>query len=355
MKIGFDAKRYYHNHTGLGNYSRTLVDSLRELFPGNEYVLYDEKSLGRTFTLGRKAAQEGCQIYHGLSNELPFDSRKAELKTLVTIHDVCWRTFPDMYKWIDRHLYEKKYGWAIRNADCVLAISESTKRDIQHYYGVPEARVKVVYQPVQSLFYSSLLASEARLMASQAVVGLPQDFLLSVGSVNSRKNLLGTLKALSTLKPENRPALVVVGSGRAYYEECRSFAKEHLRSSDVLWLDKLTDNHSLQALYASSMAMLYPSFYEGFGLPVVEALLQHTPVLTSKVSSLPEAAGPGALLVDPANVDDIADKLERIVEDAAIRERLADEGESYCRASFDPSHLIGQVEQLYRSMLEDQA
>ena len=359
MRIAFDAKRYYHNHTGLGNYSRTLVNSLKEFFPDHEYVLYDEKSFARTFKLGRKAASEGCQIYHGLSNELPLDSRKASvadlggasLKTMVTIHDVCWRTFPKMYGAIDRFLYERKYGWAICHADLILSISQSTKQDILQYYRVPEDRVRTVYQPVQSLFYKPLPADEARSKALSVVAGLPKDFLLSVGSVNSRKNLLGTLKALSALAPGNRPPLLVVGSGHSYYEECRKFASACLRPNDVIWLDKLTDNATLQALYACALAMVYPSFYEGFGLPVVESLLQHTPVLTSNVSSLPEAGGPGALYANPADVDELSDKLQALVDDASLRSRLAEEGESYCRASFDPRSLMGQVMDLYEQLI----
>ena len=142
MKIGFDAKRYYHNQTGLGNYSRTLVNGLKKLFPENEYVLYDEGALTRTFSLGKKAAKDGCDIYHGLSNEIPFDlSAGKRPASIVTIHDVAWLTFPDMYHWADRKIYNWKYGSSCRRADQVLAISESTKRDVIRFYGVQEEKV----------------------------------------------------------------------------------------------------------------------------------------------------------------------------------------------------------------------
>ena len=116
MKIGFDAKRYYHNNTGLGNYSRTIVGGLQEMFPENEYTLYDEKSFARTFRLGRKAADDGCDIFHGLSNEIPFDLVGKRTKSIVTIHDVAWRTFPAMYHWADRQIYDYKYGRSCRKA-----------------------------------------------------------------------------------------------------------------------------------------------------------------------------------------------------------------------------------------------
>lgn len=356
MKIAYDAKRYYHNRTGLGNYSRTLVNSMQQLFPNEEFVLYDEKSYTRTFRLGRKAKQDGCQLYHGLSNELPMDCLKADIRSVVTIHDVAWRTFPDMYTIFDRHIYDWKYGWAARHADRVVCISESTKHDVQRFYGVPEERLLVIYQPVQQLFYERIgnKANQEKTdnpANSTPTTPLPSNYLLQVGSVNSRKNLLGTLTALSRIPAEQRPPLVVVGSGREYMERCRSFAAAHLRPDDVIWLGSVNDNYELQRLYAGALAMVYPSHYEGFGLPVVEALLQGTPVLTSSVSSLPEAAGPGALLVNPADTDDICHALRSLIDDAQLRQRLAEEGERYCRCTFTVALQAQQMMQLYSSLV----
>ena len=158
MKIAFDAKRYYHNNTGLGNYSRTLVGNMQTFFPENEYVLYDESSLRRTFCLGNKAKKDGCDLFHGLSNELPVDIK---IPSVVTIHDVCWRTFPEMYHFFDRHIYDLKYGSSCKRADKIIAISESTKRDIMDYYGVKEEKIEVIYQPVQEYYYTPLAENEA--------------------------------------------------------------------------------------------------------------------------------------------------------------------------------------------------
>ena len=348
MRIAFDAKRYYHNHTGLGNYSRTLVAALQQFYPDNDYRLYDEKAFARTFCMGRKAEADGCAVLHGLSNELPLDSRKAALKTLVTIHDVAWRTFPDMYHLIDRQLYDLKYGWAARHADTVVAISESTKRDVMRFYDVPEERIEVIYQPVAELFYTPLDQAESRTLLDASLPGLPQEYLLSVGSINSRKNLLGTLQALARIEGANRPPLVVVGRGREYMRQCQQFASQHLGANDVVWIDRLDDMTVLQALYTHALAMLYPSHYEGFGLPVVESLLQGTPVLTSTVSSLPEAAGPGGLLVNPTDIDEMASQLKRLIDDEALRHRLATEGEAYCRSHFTAEGMAMQMMNVYR-------
>lgn len=352
MKIAFDAKRYYHNHTGLGNYARTLITALQQQYPEHTYLLYDEKSLARTFSLRQRASREGCDLYHGLSNEMPLLPPKGRLKSIVTLHDTAWRTYPDMYTALDRQLYEWKYGWSVRHADCVLAISESTRRDAIRFYHIPEERVRVIYQPVGERFYTPMPADKARRLAEEFVKGLPQQYLLSVGSLNSRKNLLGSLQALARIAPAQRPPLVVIGRGSgAYVRECHAFAQQHLRQQDVIWLSQCNDNEMLQALYTDAMALLYPSHYEGFGLPVVEALLQGTPVLTSTVSSLPEAAGPGGLLAAPDSVDEMSHQLHRLIEDDALRHALAREGEAYCRRTFDPQALTTQVMNLYKEMV----
>jgi glycosyltransferase involved in cell wall biosynthesis len=162
---------------------------------------------------------------------------------------------------------------------------------------------------------------------------------------------MGTLRAYARLKPENRPRLLVVGRGRDYEQKCRQYVKNHGLERDVEFLGSINTTDQLHAIYQGAVAMLYPSFYEGFGLPVVEALLSGCPVLTSTVSSLPEAAGPGALLCNPTNTDEMAFQLQQLVDDAALRERLARDGAAYCREHFDPDTLTRQMYELYQSLL----
>lgn len=355
MKIGFDAKRYYHNHTGLGNYSRTLVHALQRQFPEHSYELYDAKSFTRTFRLGTKAADDECQIYHGLSNELPFDlgrltdgSQRYGIATVVTIHDVCWRTFPEMYHWLDRHLYDWKYGSACRRADQIVAISESTKQDIVRHYGIAEDKIHVVYQPVAELFYHE--PNEEIVLPDY----LPKDYILYVGSLNARKNLLSILEALTLMPAGQRPPLIVVGNGHEYRNRCEQYIAEHQMQDSVFILSNVKDNMTLQQLYRKAMAFVYPSFYEGFGLPVVEAALQQTPVITSNVSSLPEAAGPDALYVDPHSPDApnaLAEHLGRLLADSDWRKHVGCAMEHYARTTFEPTLLTQQMMDLYRSLI----
>ena len=350
MKIAYDAKRYYHNRTGLGNYSRTLVRAMTSQHEDVEAVLYDSKSLERTFCLGRKAAGEGCDLFHGLSNELPRDILKANIPSIVTMHDVAWRTFPDMYKPWDRIIYDWKYGWSAKHATHVVCISESTKRDVMKFYQVPEERISVIYQPVQQLFYSPITREKADEMIKDALGDLPP-YVLTVGSINSRKNLLGMVKALHLLPVAERPLLLVVGNGREYRQRVEKYIGENNLGQWVRIETGIHDGALLQALYTKALCLLYPSFYEGFGLPVVEASLQRCPVITSNVSSLPEAAGPGALQVNPSSVEEIAEALRLLLSDEAERQRRAEVGCKYCMGHFHPDVLTGQMYELYERLI----
>lgn len=357
MKIGFDAKRYYHNQTGLGNYSRTIVHGLQRMFPENEYVLYDEKSLSRTFSLGKKAAKDGCDIFHGLSNELPFDLSSSGINhpaSFVTIHDVAWRTFPDMYHWVDRQIYDFKYGSSCKRADKVIAISESTKKDVMRFYGVKEENIEVIYQPVQEYYYTPLADEECDNLIAEhfGKEGLPP-FILYVGSINSRKNLLSVLKALAMIPKDNRPLLLIIGNGREYRRECEAFISKNALEPYIRIETGIHNNKLLQALYKRAMLFIYPSFYEGFGLPVVEAALQQTPVITTTVSSLPEAAGPDACLIDPHASDapeQIAHHIDTLISDTAKAHDMGMRLEAYARRMFTPEVLFKQVYKLYKGL-----
>ena len=353
MKIAYDAKRYFHNRTGLGNYSRTLVAAVKSRYADIEPVLYDEQPMMRTFSLGRKAALDGCQLFHGLSNELPRDVVKAGIPSIVTIHDVAWRTFPKMYSPIDRIIYDWKYGHSARIATRVIAISESTKRDVMRYYGVSADRIEVIYQPVQQDFYTRLSREEAFSMLPERLKSIYCDearVLLTVGSINSRKNLLGMLKAFHALPDTEKIPFVVIGNGREYRRECEKYIAANNLEPWVYIFDDIHDVNILHALYTLSAIMLYPSFYEGFGLPVVEAALQQCPVITSNVSSLPEAAGNGALYVDPYNVEEMRDAMLQLLRDADKCRYLGVFGRQYAMSHFHPDVLTRQLYQLYAGL-----
>ena len=378
MIVAYDAKRLFCNHTGLGNYSRTIMSGLMAHFPDNHYLLLTPRSprdpqtepflqsplcttvvpkgrwpgaLWRTCLQGKDALQRGADIFHGLSGEIPIGLNRLGIPSVVTIHDVAFRTFKAMYNWQDRQIYNLKFGFAARHADRVVAISQATKRDVMKYYRIPESTISVVYQPMQPLYYSPLRVDEALERVERAGLDLPHDFMLYVGSINSRKNLLGLVKALELLPGDARLPLVIVGNGTgAYGHQVKQYIAQRNLNDLCLYRD-IASNNLLQAVYTLARLLAYPSFYEGFGLPVAEALLCGCPVVTSNVSSLPEAAGPGGLLANPKDPQDIADCLLRLITDDHLHDSLAQAGREYALATFDPAQLARQMMDVYLSAL----
>ena len=346
MKIAFDAKRLFNNFTGLGNHSRTTVDILTEFYPANGYLLYTPKikhnsvtdpytertgcrtimphgllrgSVWRTYGLASAVKKEGADIFHGLSNELPAGLK---IPSVVTIHDVAFRTFPDMYHLPDRIIYDRKWRHACKRADRIIAISESTKQDI--IKGVcPTGLAQYVTSP----------------------------YMLYVGSINSRKNLLGIVKAIELLPKEIQIPLIVIGNGREYKQKVLDYIAEHKLEDRIIFSPDKVGTEGLRYLYSNARMLVYPSFYEGFGLPVVEALLSNCPVVTSNVSSLPEAAGPDSLLVDPGSVQDIADKMKMLLTDDALRQSIAEKGYRYATDNFSPKVLADRLIEVYNKLV----
>lgn len=371
MRIGFDAKRLFNNFTGLGNHSRTTVDILTEFYPGNEYLLYTPKikhnavtdpymdhsgcrtitphgllrgSAWRTFGLASAVKKEGADIFHGLSNELPAGLK---VPSVVTIHDVAFKTFPDMYHAIDRFTYDKKWSHACRTADRIIAISESTKQDIIRFYGVDPDRIDVVYQPVNNLYYTD----DSGICPSGLAQFTSRPYMLYVGSINSRKNLLGIVKAMELLPKDLQIPLIVIGDGREYKQKVLDYIAEHRLEDLIIFSPEKVGTEGLRYLYSNARLLVYPSFYEGFGLPVVEALLSNCPVVTSNVSSLPEAAGPDSLPVDPNSVQDIADKMKLLLTDDNLRQSVIDKGYRYAMDNFSPKVLADRLMNVYNKLI----
>jgi len=365
MRIGFDAKRLYNNFTGLGNHSRTTIDILTAEYPDNQYFLYTPKlrlnhvtssylqkaachtvqphgflrgGLWRTFGLPADLKRDGIDLFHGLSNELPIGIHRTGIPSVVTIHDVAFRTFTDMYHWADRRIYDLKWRYAVTRADRIIAISECTKRDIIRFYGIDESKIDVVYQPVTPRYYSPIPHTDA------------PPYMLYVGAVNSRKNLLGIVKAMQLLPPDIDLPLYIVGNGHEYKKEVENYIVSHRLQSRFRWLGGLTHDE-LHQLYTDARLFIYPSFYEGFGLPVVEAMLSGCPVVTSNVSSLPEAAGPYSLKADPASPEDIADKMLQALTDTELRTRMVTGSLQYAMQTFHPSVLAQRLMGVYQKSL----
>jgi glycosyltransferase involved in cell wall biosynthesis len=346
MRIAFDAKRAFHNGTGLGHYSRTLIQSLASFYPSNDYLLLNPipsntfKLEGANLTevlpsswLNKKFSSHwrssGCladlkkhkvELYHGLSHEIPYGIHKKGIPSVVTMHDLIFERYPNQYKWVDRQIYHKKFKYACGKADKIIAISQQTKKDLSSIYGIPAEKISVCYQSCNPTFLQKVDAIEKERIRIK--YNLPSSFYLSVGSIIERKNLLAICEALLHLNNDERLPLVIIGNGGAYKKKVEAFiAKKNLQQS-VLFL---SDNPSINAdrrfttaidfpaIYQLATALIYPSTFEGFGIPVLEGLSSGIPVITSNISSLPEAGGPGAFYVDPYQPEQIAKQLQFIL------------------------------------------
>lgn len=365
MKIGFDAKRLFHNFSGLGNYSRTLVRNLAQFHPQNSYYLYTTR-LGQTaetsefldetrFSLrlpgsfkpfwrrkgvSKDIRKDEIDVFHGLSHQIPIGLKKHSVRTVVTIHDLIHKIFPETYHYLDRRIYDHRLNHAVKNADHIIAISEQTKKDIIEHYPLAASKISVIYQACDPIFYSDETTSLDTLE-------LPGSYLLYVGSLSPRKNLLNLIRAYA--KVADRPELVLVGRGHSKYKSLLIKEGRKLGISRGLhFFENIHTTTHLKSIYSRSLGLLYPSWYEGFGIPVLEAALCQIPIMTSNISSLPEAGGPATIYIDPFDIDSIASGIEKTL--TSNPEKLQ-QTYLYARDTFNPEKCTSAVTSVYESLL----
>ena len=348
LKIGFDAKRIVRNGTGLGSYGRTLVndlasyplelrlyapdqgrDPLRQQIKQQANVSFCypapsslpfSKALWRTKGIVTDLRRDGIQVFHGLSGELPIGIRKSGIRSVVTIHDLIFLRHPEFYHWIDTKIYAWKFRQTIREADHIIAISECTKRDIIEYGDVDESKISLIYQSCAPKFTVSQSAAPR------------ERYILSVGSIEARKNILLAVKALPYLPDDVK--LVIVGRHTPYTDEVSTYAeKEHL-------------SHRIRIMHGVSDEALP----KGFGIPIIEAISCGLPVVACTGSCLEEAGGPDSLYVDPDDAQAMAQAIRQVLRGAEGREKRIENSQQYIKR-FAGRDVAGQVAELYRRLL----
>jgi glycosyltransferase involved in cell wall biosynthesis len=369
MKIGFDAKRAFLNSSGLGNYSRNTLNALHRFFPENEYILFTPqvtdrlfqdyyhfkvvspqnriakrmRSLWRSLFLISQIKRHEVELFHGLSNELPKGMHKSDIPSVVTIHDLIFMRYPEFYNSIDRKIYFKKVKYACQAADQIIAISKQTKRDIETFFHVSPGKVELIYQPVAPAFFE-----KQDIVAIRKKYSLPEDFILAVGTLEPRKNQLALLQAVRSTR--NEVPVVFVGKQNAsYVAEMNRFIDENGMATRVRFLSGLPDQ-DLAGVYQCATLSAYISVFEGFGLPVIEAMACGCPVLTSAVSVLPETAGEAAVLCHPAKIEDIAEKITTIWDNESLRNEMIQKGKIRAE-QFHPENYAKNLISLYAKIL----
>lgn len=375
MRIAFDAKRAAQNRTGLGNYSRFVIRILQRYYPDDMQLLYvpdprKTQCLGKNLTspdraslrfpqgLWRKlrsawrvwgvtadARRDGCDVFHGLSNELPLNVSKAGCRKVVTIHDLIFVHCPEYYHWIDRKIYDFKFRRACRNADVVVAVSEYTKREIMRYYGTPEHKIRVVYQGCDPAFAAPVPQEKTDEVKNR--YKLPSRFVLYVGSIERRKNLMIVAKAFA----ENRElrdsgmTVVAVGKRTAYTDEIASYLDAEGIGDRFLFFHNVPFA-DLPSFYRCATAFVYPSRIEGFGIPLLEAISAGVPAIGCTGSCLEEAGGPDSIYVNPDDHRAMAEAILRVADDPVLRKTMTDRGKAYAQRFSDES-LARQLHDIY--------
>ena len=382
MNIGFDAKRAFHNGTGLGHYSRTLLRSLSGYYPEHQYYLFNPspsslfqnravnmkeilpvhffhrlfQSAWRSHGVINDLKQLQIDLYHGLSHEIPFGIQHTGIKSVVTIHDLIHERYPEQYNRVDLKIYTKKYRNACLNANKVIAISEQTRKDIIEFYRTPEEKIVVCYQSCNPAFGEQVSEEEKQQVREK--YDLPAQFFLYVGSIIERKNLLNICKAVFLLRNELAIPLVVIGDGKKYKEQVKDYVRQNGMEQRIIFLSEnpaAKSSVSFQtavdfpAIYQLAIAMIYPSFFEGFGIPVLEALWSKLPVITSNTSCLPEAGGKGAYYVDPKNAAEIAAGMKGIYFNNELAVSMIEKGWQHAQ-SFSPQKCAASVMNVYKSI-----
>lgn len=383
MNIAFDAKRAYNNGTGLGHYSRTLIQSLATYYPEHNYYLCTPKltdrfktddlhnvfpitpkqfpstlfkSAWRSSWVKKDLQRLNIQLYHGLSHEIPLGIQQTGIQSVVTIHDLIHERYPAQYNPIDVKIYTKKFSYACKHADKVIAISKQTKDDIIQFYGIAADKIEICYQSCNEAFTQT--ASEAEKQRVKAAYHLPERFFLYVGSIIERKNLLTVCKALHSIKHLNIP-LVVIGSGDKYQQTVKDYIKQQNLENLVIFLSETAAAKNsaafrsaadFPAIYQQAVCMIYPSIFEGFGIPVLEALWSRLPVITSNVSCLPETGGDAALYVDPYNTEQMADAMQTLLFEEDTRSNMIEKGWQHAQ-HFTRKQCAAAVMQVYHSLV----
>ena len=370
FKIGFDGKRAANNLTGLGNYSRSLIEQLARQFPENKYFVYSPKVksskqidtffeqeniqlklpsksnfLWRSFNILKDLKHDGIQLFHGLSHEIPFSIQKTEIKSIVTIHDLIFLRFPKYYKFIDRKLYKWKSQSACKHADKIIAISEKTKADIVEFYKINPNKIEVIYQTCDDSFKTFL--DQSVLDKIRLNYKLPEKYILNVGTIEERKNLKLIVQALKTVNEDYK--LVVIGKQTPYFKSVEEEIEKLGLKNRILFLKNIPFA-DLPGIYQLATVFVYPSFYEGFGIPIIEALYSGIPTIAATGSCLEEAGGPSSIYISPVDSPSLSSAINQVLESPALQAQMKRKGLEFVQ-KFDSPVVTKQLMDCYINIL----
>ena len=373
MIIGFDAKKAAKNYTGIGNYSRRCIKALSEYSPENALVLFapkDGKAWGnlllsdniiklcpfkgifyeiwRNLFLPHIIRRKNIDIYHGLSNELPIGMSKSHSKSVVTIHDLIFLRHPETYKWTARKILQFKTRYACKSADHIITVSKRTKDDIIELYHIDKNKITVVYQSINPVFFD-VVSSEDMERCKRKYM-LPAKYLLCVGTIEKRKNQEVIIKALTEL--DDSIHAVLVGKKTTYQDELLDITRNVEVQNRVHILNHVSSDE-LPSFYQMASVFCLMSVYEGFGIPVAEAIASGVPVIAASGSCLEEAGGPDSIYGDACDHHALAVSIKKVMDNPQFKRLMIEKGKEYAR-QFDDRMQAKQIMEIYQSLKRTQ-
>lgn len=375
MIIGFDAKRATANFTGLGNYSRYIIDSLAQQCPIHDLRMYIPKlynnaaydklllyknvssclpnnswdnllpALWRINGINRQLKKDKIDVFHGLSNEIPFGIEQSGVASVVTIHDLIFLHYPKFYKLIDRNIYNTKFHYACKHADRIVAVSNCTKRDIVKFYNIDPDKIDVIYQNCHTIFNQETPSYEINRV--KMAYNLPERFMLYVGTIEERKNALLAVKAMPHIDPDIH--MVIVGRKTPYINDIYNYINNNKLNDRVHFIHDM-DITDLPVMYRLARMFVFPSRYEGFGIPILEALTSGTPVVAATGSCLEEAGGPSSIYVEPDDTQGMIDAIKAIFTNDELHARMKNAGLEYIKR-FDNTQMVNSLLDTYNKAL----
>ncbi len=374
MRVGLDARFLAQPGSGVHRYLVNLLFWLPQVAPEHEYFVYYYASLkaglpanlpGRLHlkpiagppslyslspVLPLAQMRDRLDVFHGTAYTLPVVNLTT---TVLTLHDLTFEVHPAWYASRQGRFFRAFIRYSALRAHRIIADSEATRADIRHYYSLPPERVRVIYLGGAASHFAPMDRSQA-LEQVRRQTGWEGPWLLYVGAIHERKNLPRLIEAygLALRTSTFRHRLLIVGAGReAQLEQLDRLIEDLGLSGRVMRLPPVSDS-VLPTFFAAAEAFVYPSLYEGFGLPIVEAMASGTPVITSRSSSLAEVAGPAGVLFDPRNASDMADGIARVLTSPELRAELSARGLERAR-QFSWASCARETAQMYQAVTSE--
>jgi glycosyltransferase involved in cell wall biosynthesis len=292
------------------------------------------------------------QLYHATEHLLPYLHRP----TVLTVHDLIFERYPQHHKLTNRLFLAVGMRLFVRAADAIIAVSQQTKRDLIELYGTPAQKIQVIYQGIDPSFVPAApeqIAQAQTQYSLRAPDGTARPYLLMVGTLEPRKNHLTAMRALLRLKQAGLPHCLLIAGGEGWlFGPIREQVTKLGLTADVHFTGYVP-GADLPALYGGAACVLQPSLYEGFGFPVLEAMACGAPVVCSNVSSLPEAAGDGAILVPPLDDEALAAATQQVINRPALAQQLQEKGVQQA-SHFRWQRCAAETVALYRQIAQQQ-